>query len=62
MNARRGGVSTIWAMFSRVTSNTSGIVVGVEELLDVFGERALLRGEVEVHVALPPRLRSGSRI
>ena len=29
-----------------------GIVVGVEELLHLFGERALLRGEIEVHCAL----------
>ena len=40
MNARRGGVSTIWAMFSRGDVEHLGIVVGVEELLDLFGERA----------------------
>ena len=52
MNARRFGVSTIWAMFSRVTSKTSGSSLLVEELLDLGERRPLLGGEVEVHV--PP--------
>ena len=51
MNARRFGVSTIWAMFSRVTSKTIGVVVGVEERLDLVEERELLGREVEVHRA-----------
>jgi hypothetical protein len=61
MNLRRRGVSTIWAMFSRVTSNTSGIVVCIEELLDLLDEFELLRGELEVHErASIVRVRSGA--
>ena len=31
-----------------------GIVVGIEELLDLFGEFELLGGELEVHGSVPP--------
>ena len=51
MNARRLGVSTICAMFSRVRSKTSGIVVFVEEADDLLLEGALLGREIEVHAA-----------
>ena len=52
MNARRFGVSTIWAMFSRVTSKIVDVVVVVEERLDLLLEGELLGGELEVHATL----------
>ena len=50
MNARRFGVSTICAMFSRVRSKTSGRRAR-RGTLDLVGEGLLLGREVEVHRA-----------
>ena len=52
MNARRFGVSTIWAMFSRVRSKTSGSSCSSRNALDLLGERLLLGRELEVHGSL----------
>ena len=53
MNARRFGVSTICAMFSRVTSKTSGSSCSSRNALDLVGEGALLGRELEVHAPDP---------
>ena len=51
MKARRAGVSTIWAMFSRVTSKTSGSSCSSRNPLDLLHEGELLGRELEVHAA-----------
>ena len=53
MKARRAGVSTIWAMFSRVTSKTSGSSCSSRNRSTSVHEGQLLGRELEVHGWVP---------
>jgi hypothetical protein len=55
MNARRAGVSTSCAKFSRVWVHDLGRIVLLEELVDFFEKRLLFAGKIEVHRGWSPR-------